>query len=161
MQEGFVEIRHGLAFAEFGEERGTVHAVQCCGGPVQHFDQAERLETGRGGELLKQGLQHRSAQMPDRFAPVERGGRAAPAPRPRPQHPGREHAVEQRLDQGRVKEARPLIALEADAQGFLQGRAYRSQGRRVAHSFDTRQSIARVRGEQPGQVLWFGKLGAV
>ena len=97
-EEGFVEVGHRLAFLETGEEGGPVHPVERRRGPVQHFDEAERLQAAGIGKLLEQGPQHRRAQVPDRRAPVERTGRRRQLARP--QHPGGENAVEQGLNQG-------------------------------------------------------------
>ena len=55
-----------------------VHVVECRGGPVQDFDEAERLQAAGAGDLLEQRPQHRGAEMLDRFAPIEGGGRDGP-----------------------------------------------------------------------------------
>ena len=48
-EERLVEIGHRLTLVEAGEERRAVHPVEGGGGPVQHLDQAERLQpTGIG-----------------------------------------------------------------------------------------------------------------
>ena len=70
-EEGLVEVGYGLALAEAGEERRPVHPVERRRRPVEHLDEAERLQPPGVGELLEQRPQHRSAQVPDRFAPVE------------------------------------------------------------------------------------------
>ena len=93
--------------------------------------------------------------MPDRGAPVETaGGRRR---LPRPQHPGGEDAVEQGLHQGRVEEARTLLALEADAERLLKRRAHRRERRRVARRLNPREAVAGIGGEQPGQILRLGE----
>ena len=74
-EEGFVEVRHRLALLEAGEEGGPVDAIERRGGPVQHLDEAERLQAAGVGKLLEQGAQDGRAQMPDRGAPVEGAGR--------------------------------------------------------------------------------------
>ena len=72
--------------------------------------------------------------MPDGRAPVELR-RAVSAGkqrsvlgggvRARPQHPGGEHAIEQRLHQRRMKEPRPPLTLEANPERVFQRRAHR------------------------------------
>ena len=42
-QERLVEIGHRLAFVEAGEKGRPVHPVERGGGPVEHFNKAERL----------------------------------------------------------------------------------------------------------------------
>ena len=172
-EEGFVEVRHRLTFVEAGEERLAVHPVERRRRPVQHLDQAERLEPTGVGELLEQRPQHRGAQVPDRLSPTEAGGVVAGAPggarlaaggarpgaRTRPQHPGGEDAVEQCLNQGRAEEARAALALEAYAQRVFEGRAHRLQRRRVTSRLDPRETVAGVGREQPRQVLRLGERG--
>ena len=46
-EERLVEIRHRLTLLETGEKGGSVHAVERRGGPVQHLDEAERLQAAR------------------------------------------------------------------------------------------------------------------
>ena len=89
--------------------------------------------------------------MPDSVVPVEPPGRRRRLPRP--QHPGGEDAVEQRLHQRRMEEARALLALEADAQRLLQRQPHRLERRRIVSRLDPRQPVAGVGGEQPSQVL--------
>ena len=97
--------------------------------------------------------------MPDGFVPVEGtcGGRHSA----RPQHPCREDAVEERLHQRGAEEGRAALTLETDAERLLQRRTHRRQRGRVARRLDPRQTVARVRGEQPGQVLRLGQRGAM
>ena len=159
LEEGFVEIGHRLALGEAGEEGGTVHPVERGGGPVQHLDEAERLQPAGVGELLEQRPKHRRAQMPDRVMPVEFPRRRRGLPRP--QHPGREHAVEQGLHQRRMEEARAPVALEADAERLLQRRTHRPQRGRVARRLDPREAVAGVGSEQPREVLRLGQRGTV
>ena len=136
-----------------------IDAVERGGGPVEHLDETQRLQAAGIGELLEQRPQHRSAQMPDGFVPVEgTSGRRHPA---RPEHPGGEDAVEERLHERGAEEGRAALALESDAEGLLQGRTNRRERGRVARRLDPRQTVARVRGEQPGEVLWLGQRGAV
>ena len=170
-EERLVEIGHRLAFVEAGEEGVPVHPVEGGGRPVQHLDQAERLQATGLGELLEQGLQHRDAQVPDRLAPTEplrtvvAAGGGWPAislpVRPRPQHPGGEDAVEQGLHQGRMEEARALLALEAHPERLFERGAHRGERGRVARHLDPREPVAGVGGEQPRQVLRLGERGPV
>ena len=173
-EEGLVEVRHRLAFVEAGEERLAVHPVEGGGGPVQHLDQAERLQATGLGELLEQRLQHRGAQVPDRLAPTESpctvatvggarpaAGGARPGARARPQHPGGEDAVEQGLHQGRVEEARAFLALEAHPERLFERGAHRGERGRVARRLDPREPVAGVGGEQPCQVPRLGQRGPV
>ena len=97
--------------------------------------------------------------MPDRFAPVEPAVRARR--RAGPQHPGGEDTVEERLHQCRLKEARARVALEADAQGLFECAAHRPERQQVARRFDAKKGVARIGGEQPGQVLGFGNPRAI
>ena len=95
--------------------------------------------------------------MPDGFAPVE----LAPGARDlaRPQHPGGEDPIEERLHQGRAKEALTPLALKADAERLFQRRPHCFELRRVAGCLDSRQPVAGIRGEQPSQILGFGQSG--
>ena len=98
--------------------------------------------------------------MPDRSAPVEGARRRRCLPRP--QHPGREDAVEEGLHQRRAEEGRAPLALETDAQRLLQRRPHgvqRLEG--VARCFHPGQAVAGVGGQQPGQVTGFGQRGPV
>ena len=70
-EERLIEVRHCFALVELGEEGGAVHPVERGGRPVQHLDEAERLQPSGVGKLLEQRPQHRRAQMPDRLAPME------------------------------------------------------------------------------------------
>ena len=70
-EERLVEVLHGLALVEPLEERLPVHAVERVGGPVQHLDEAQRLELAGIGELLEQRPENRRAQMPHGQPPVE------------------------------------------------------------------------------------------
>ena len=173
-EEGLVEVRNCLAFVEAGEERLAVHPVERRRRPVQHLDQAERLEPSGVGELLEQRPQHRGAQVPHRLAPTEAGGVVAGVPggvrpaadarsgtRARPQHPGGEDAVEQCLHQRRAEEARAPFTLEAHAQRVFEGGAHRLQRRRVTGCLDPRETVAGVGREQPRQVLRLGERGPV
>ena len=60
-----------------------------------------------------------------------------------------------------MKEAHALLALEADAQRLFQSRAHRLERRRVARRLDTRETVARIRCEQPCKVLWLGERSPV
>ena len=91
--------------------------------------------------------------------PVERAGGWRRLPRP--QHPGGEDAVEQRLDQGRMEEARALVALEAGAERLFERGPHCRQRRCVARGVDTSEPVAGVGCEQPGQVLRIGQHRAV
>ena len=158
-EEGLVEVGHRLALVEPREEGGPVHAVEGRRGPVQHLDEAEGAQASGAGKLLEERPQHRGAQMPDRGAPVEHaGGRRRLA---RPEDPGGENAVEERLHQCRAEEGRAAFVLEADAQRLLQGGADGGERRRVAGGLDPRQTVAGVGGEQPGQVPRLDERGAV
>ena len=165
-EERLVEVGHRLTFVEAGEEGGLVHPVERRRRPVQHFDQAERLQAAGVGKLLEQRPQHRRAQMPDRGAPIKlRGVVAAGERRPvvglrtgaRPQHPGREDAVEQGLHQGRMEETRALLTLETHPERLFERRAHRLQRRRVACHLDPRETVAGIGREQPCQVLRLGQ----
>ena len=160
-EKGFVEVRHRLTLLKAGEEGGAVHAVEGCRGPVQHLDEAERLQAAGVGKLLEQRPQHGRAQMPDRGAPVERTGRRRScALRQCPKHPGREDAVEQGLHQGGMEEVRAALPLKPDAERLFQGDAHGLE-RRIPRRLDTGESIACVGGKQPSQVLRLGQRGAV
>ena len=74
LQERLVEVGDGLTLVELGEEGLPVHPVQRGGGPVQHLDEAQRLQLAGVGKLLEKGPQHGSAQVPDCFMPVEWAG---------------------------------------------------------------------------------------
>ena len=142
LQERLVEVGNGLALVEAVEERDLVHAVQRRRRPVKHLDQAQRLQAAGIGKLLEERPQHRSAQVPDGFVPVEGTcGWGHPA---RPEHPGREDAVEERLHQRGAEEGRAALTLEADAERLLQRRTHRRQRRRVPRRLDPRQTVARV-----------------
>ena len=159
LKEGLVEVGHGLALVEPGEEGGPVHTVEGRGGPVQHLDQPQGLQPSGIGKLLEQSPQHGGAQVPDGGAPVERAvwrRRLA-----RPQHPSGEDAVEEGLHQGGAEEGRAAVALEADTQGFFQRRPHRAQGRGIARRLDPCQAVAGVGRQQPRQVTGFGQGCAV
>ncbi len=119
LQERLVEVRHRLALVEAGVEGTAIHPVQSRGRPVQHFDQAQRLQTAWVRKLLEQRSQHRRAKVPAGFPPVEHA--ATIGRLPRPQHSGREHSVEECLHKGRVEETRSLPTLEPHAERLLQG----------------------------------------
>ena len=72
---------------------------------------------------------------------------------PCPEHPGGEDAVEEGLDEGGAEECRAAVALEADAEGLLQGGADGMERGRVAGGLDAGQAVAGVGGEEPCQVL--------
>ena len=169
-QKRLIEVGHGLAFGEAGEKHGPVNPIEGGGRPVQHFDQPQRLQATRIGELLEQCPQHRRAQMPDGRAPVELRRAVSPGKqravlgggvRARPEHPGGEHAIEQRLHQRRMKEPRPPLTLEADPERVFQRRAHRRKRGRLARRLDPREPVTRIRREQPRQVLWLGQRRAV
>ena len=89
--------------------------------------------------------------MPDGLVPVEPvSGRRSLAG---PEDPRGEYAVEEGLDEGGSEECRAAVALEADAEGILEGGADGMEGRRVASRLDTGEAVAGVGGEEPGQVL--------
>ena len=183
LEERLVEVRHRFALAKTGEERGPVDAVEGRRGPIEHVDEAERLQAARVGYLLEQRPQDRRAQMPHRRAPVERPGRsetvralldmlaadigtAVDGPTrggggARPQDPRREHTVEQRLHQGRAEETRAAVALEADAERLFERRLDGGERRRFAGRLDAGEAVARIRGEQPREVLRLGDRRAV
>ena len=93
--------------------------------------------------------------MPHRFVPVESDSGCRRLPRP--DHPGGEDPVEQGLHQGGTEEGGAIVALKAHAQGFFQGCAHRSEGRRVAGYFDSCQAVPGVGRQQPGHVLGLGQ----
>ncbi len=126
LQERFVEVGNRFALVEAGEERRAIHPIQSGCRPIQHFDQAERSEASRIGKLLEERPQNRRSQMPNGGAPVEH---AAPWRLPRPQHPGGEDPVEERLHQRRVEEPRSPLALEPHPKRLLQRRANGSKRR--------------------------------
>ena len=95
--------------------------------------------------------------MPDRSSPVEAAGRRRRFARP--EHPSGEDPVEEGLYQGRVEEARTLLALEADPERLLKRQPHRRECRRVARRLDSHESIAGVGGEQPREVLRLGERG--
>ena len=159
LEERLVEVGHRFALAETGEERAPVDAVERRRGPVEHVDEAERLQAAGVGYLLEQRPQNRRPQVPHRGAPVERAGRGRD--RARPQDPRGEHAVEQRLHQGRAKETRAAVALEAHAERVFERRPDGGERRRLAGRLDAGQAIARIRGEQPREVLRLGNRRAV
>ena len=72
------------------------------------------------------------------------GGQPLVGRRPRPQHPGGEDAVEQGLHQGRVEEARALLALEAHPEGLFERGAHCGEGGRVPPAASTRASPSRA-----------------
>ena len=160
-QKRLVEIRHRLALIETGEEGRPVHPVERRRRPIQNFDEAQPLQAPGIRDLLEQGAENRSAQVPHGFPPTE-PRRAAFGPGlgiirslvARPKHPRGENAVEQRLYQRGVEEARAPRAFEPDAQGLFERRAQPSQRRRVARRFDPREPVARVGGEEPRDILW-------
>ena len=89
--------------------------------------------------------------MPDGGPPIEDG--AARRCLPRPQHPGGEDAVEERLHQGRMEETRSLLVLEPHSERLLQCRADGLERLRIALPLDPRETVAGVGRQQPGQVL--------
>ena len=58
LQERLVEVLYGLALTEAVEERLAVHAVQGGGGPVEHFDETQRLQLAGVGELQEERPEH-------------------------------------------------------------------------------------------------------
>ena len=102
LQKRFVEIGHGLALVEFGEEGVLVHPVERGGGPVQHFHQVRAPQVDGSRELLEHRLENGRVDIPNRRTPVEtpNGGRSSP----RPENPRGEHSVEKRLHQRRAEE---------------------------------------------------------
>ena len=93
--------------------------------------------------------------MPDGGAPVEHA--AALWRLSRPQHPGGEDAVEERLHQGRVKETRALRTLEPDPERLLQGRTDGAERRRVPRPLDPGKAVSGVGSQRPSQVLRIGQ----
>ena len=81
--------------------------------------------------------------------------------RPCPQHPRGEDAVEQRLHQGRVEEARAFLALEAHPERLFERGAHCGERGRVARRLDPREPVAGVGCEQPRQVLRLRQRGPV
>ena len=169
-QERLVEVRHRLALVKSGEEGGPVHPVKRGRRPVQHLNQAERLQPTGIGKLLEQCPQYRSAQMPDRLVPIERSsavaaGKQRSGVRLRigacPQHPGGENSVEQSLHQSRVEKALALLTLKAHAESLFERRTDRIERRRVARHLDPREAISGIGCQQPSQVLRLGERRAV
>jgi hypothetical protein len=117
-EERLVEVLDRLALVEAGEERLARHPVEGGLRPAHDLDQAERPEPAGLGELVEEGAEHRHLQVPARHPPVER--LAARRVLAHPQDPGREQAVEERLDQGGVEEVPALAGLEGDAERLLQ-----------------------------------------
>ena len=124
-QKRLVKVRYCIAFLEFREEQRFFNPVKCGCGPVQHFDKTEILQAIRIRDLTEQRSKHRCSQMPIGFSPSERSGIELTGLRQqifrfsglvRPQHPGRADAVEQCLNQCRMKEVRSLRAFETHPQ---------------------------------------------
>ena len=149
-QEGLVEVLDGVGFEELLEEGGAVHAVEGGGGPVEHFDQAERAELGGGGDLLEEGLDHRDVERPGGGLPVE--GVGAVRSFLVPEHPGGEDAVEEGLDEGGAEEVLALFGLELHAEGLFQRGADGGEGGEVAGVLDAGAGVAGVGGEEEGDV---------
>ena len=60
-RKGSVEVGDGVVRVEACEERGAVHAIERRGGPIQDFDETERLQMAGVGDLLEQRPQDRRA----------------------------------------------------------------------------------------------------
>ena len=97
--------------------------------------------------------------MPDRCLPIEavllRWVGAGP------EHPRREHPVEQRLHERGVEKAFPAIPLEPDPERLFERRAEPLEGRGFVGRLDPREPVARIGGEEPGEILRLGERGAV
>ena len=164
-KERFVEVRHRLALVEAGEEGGAIHPVERGCRPVQHLGQTEWLQVARIGDLPKQRPEYGCAEVPDGFAPAEPSGVGTAGEQrsrsgscgvsTRPQHPSGEDAVEQGLYERRAEEPSAPVALEPDAERLLKCRAHRGKLRCAARRLDAGEAVARVRGEQPRQILRF------
>ena len=117
LQERLIEVGDGLPLPKAGEKRVPVDAVEggCC--PVEHLDQAQRPQAGRGwtaagtapcstGTRRYQTAVRQSncagLYPPARQRSVLGGGVCA-----RPQHPGGEHTVEQGLHQRQTGRTAP------------------------------------------------------
>jgi len=150
-EKRLVEKLHGVSFVEALEERLALDAVQRRRRPVEQLFEAERFQGFRIGELPKERRDERHVQMPDRFPPIElaRGRRFLA----RPQHPGGEHAVKERLHESRAEKVLAFRALEFHAQGLFERLAHRAERRERPRVLDARQAVARVGGQEPGDVL--------
>ena len=152
LEERFVEILDGVSFGELLEEFRAVHAVECGCGPVQHFHQAQRTQLGRGRDLLEEGLDHRDVERPSGGLPIK--GFAAFGLFLVPEHPGGEHAVEERLHQGGAEEMSAFDGLELHAQGLLQRRPNGSERRQFSGRLDAGARVPGVGGEEESNVAW-------
>ena len=159
LQERLVEIGHGLALAEAGEEGVVLDAIQRRPRPVEQLDEPERPQSAGVGELVEQRAQHGGAQVPHRSLPLESVHAAGTLPVP--EHPGGKDAVEERLDEAGAEEGGAACFVEADAQRLLEGGADGGEGGGVAGGLDAGQAVAGVGGEQHGEILGVGDGGAV
>src|SRR3954463_9815772 len=85
---------------------------------------------------------------PRRLAPVELGSAPASSLCLAPEHPRREDAIEQRLDERRTEEVLSFFPLEFEAEPLFEGRAYACEGEEI-RVLDPRPGVARVGSEEP------------
>jgi hypothetical protein len=78
--------------------------------PVEHFDEAQRLQVRRARDLLEQSTDEGHRQVPCRKPPIEL--RRRPDGLARPEHPSGEDAVEQGLDESRPKKMIALVGVK-------------------------------------------------
>ena len=105
---------------ESPEEFHPIDSIEGRGGPVEDFHEAQGFELHRRCNLLEERANHRNMKGPTRDSPFE------PCVldvlrSPAPENPGRENAVEQRLDEGRTEEVLPFFALELEAERLFEG----------------------------------------
>ena len=149
LQKRLVEILHGVALFEGIEELAALYAVQGGGGPVQHLVEVHGFHRTGVGHFAEELAQDGNAQVLVAEPPIE--ARGAAGVRLAPQHPGGEHAVKQRLDQGGAKKMIALGALEGHAERFLERRADGGESRVLA-MLDAELGFVRVGGEKHSQV---------
>ena len=151
LQERLVEELHRVGVVELLQELLFDDAVERGLRPVEQLDEAERLQLLGGRELLVQRAHERHVEVPDRLLPLE-----APRRRgllPGPQHPGREHAVEQRLHQRGAEEVLALVGLELHAERFFERRLDAGEPGQLLLRLHPLQRVAGIGGEEPREVL--------
>ncbi len=112
------------------------------------------------GELVEELVDHRDVQRGGSGLPLE-----ARLPRDRlrvvaiarPQHPAREHAVEERLHERRAEEVVALLALELQAERLFELAAELVERGQFVAVLEAQARGARVAREEPGDVLGVGQ----